>query len=147
MLSAGSHSVRVGWRSDIRTPEVTCKDFFAKTPNNPFPLKFPSIKQPVCLIQINGQGTGWTTHCDDRSFHPSALYGYSFTDFCYSLLIYLIAKYYSQFTGISRKHAVSGTFRPQLPVSVTQRDDARWRTFTNQPHPLDNRDTLYSVGN
>jgi len=48
---------------------MTCNDFFPKIHNNPLPLKFPSIKQPVCRIQINGQGTGWTTICDDRSFY------------------------------------------------------------------------------
>ena len=125
-------------QTDIRTPEVICNDFFENSTSNSFPLKVPSIKQPVCRIQINGQSTGWTTHCDDRSFYSSSWYCYWFTDFCYSLLTHLIAEHCSQFTWLWRKHAVSGTFRPQLPISVTQRDEAGRRTFTNQTHPLNN---------
>jgi hypothetical protein len=46
---------------------MTCNDFFANTPN-----------KLVCRIQINGQGTGRATHCDDRSFDPVAYPGFFF---------------------------------------------------------------------
>ena len=72
--------------------------------------------------------------CDNRSLYPPVWYGYWFIDFIYSLLMYLILRHYSKFTGLCVcKHTAIGTLRPQFPISVTQRDDAGCRTSINQP--------------
>jgi hypothetical protein len=59
----------------------------------------------------------------------------------------MIEKLCSHFTWLWRKHAVSGTFQPQLPISVTQRDDAGSRTLQTNRSPLDNSGTIYSASN
>jgi hypothetical protein len=136
-----------GQTDNIRTPQVACNDFFANTPNNPFPLKFPSINQPVCRIQINGQGKGWKTLCDDRSFYrPPGM--------VIDLLISVILYWYiwsrnithssldSDVITLSAGHS-DHSFLFQLH-SATLHDAAPSQTRRTL---LDNRGTIYSAGN